>query len=199
MDDNKKTSSVSMDGTKFINPEYIIEKLELGNGAKVAVFGCGTGYFAIPVAKIVAPDGIVFALDVRKEKLEVIESQAKLLGITNMVAQRANLESEKGSGLPDASADWVIMATMLFQNRDKNAIFSEAKRVLKKTGKILVVEWNEKDLPIGPEQKIKISKKEMLEIARKNGFNATHEMEASNFHYGLILVPHHFSTDAPVI
>jgi ubiquinone/menaquinone biosynthesis C-methylase UbiE len=187
MEKNKKTFAASTLGVKFINPEDVIASLDFRNGMKVANFGCGTGYFAIPVAKKIGPDGTVFALDVRAEKLEVVESQAKLFGLTNITARRANLEIEKGSELPDASMDWVIIANMLFQNSNKNAILSEAKRVLKKKGKILVVEWNEKDFPIGPSNKIKISREEMAKIAGKNNLKIAREVEASNFHYGLIL------------
>ncbi|HPN72338.1 MAG TPA: 50S ribosomal protein L11 methyltransferase, partial [Saprospiraceae bacterium] len=118
-------------------------------GKNVFDFGCGTGYFVFPIAKRVSPHGTIWALDILKQKIEIIESQAKLSGITNIIAKRANLEKEKGSSLPKESIDWVIMVNMLFQNDDKNSILTEAKRVLKKSGKILLVEWNEKNLLIG--------------------------------------------------
>lgn len=187
MEENKKISAVSTLGAKFINPDDVIGKLEFRDGMKVANFGCGTGYFTIPVAKKVGSDGNVFAIDVRAEKLEVVESQAKLFGITNITSRRANLEKEKGSGLPDASMDWIIIANMLFQNNDKDLVLAEAKRALKESGKILIIEWNEKDFPIGPNKKIKISKEEMIKIAEKNNLKVTKEVEVSNFHYGLIL------------
>lgn len=187
MEKNKKTSSFSMLGTKFINPEEIINQLEFENGMRVADFGCGTGYFAFPIAKKIGPDGIIWALDVLGQKIEAIESQAKLSGITNIIAKRVNLENEKGSGLLKESADWVVIVNMLFQNNDKKSIFAEAKRILKKTGKILLVEWNEKNLPIGPDKKLKISKAKIMETLKKNDLKVLDEIEVSNFHYGLIL------------
>jgi len=176
-----------MYGARFINPEIIIDQLGFENGMKVANFGCGTGYFAFPIAKKIGPDGMVWALDVLPQKIEVIESQAKLLGVTNIIAKRVNLEKEKGSGLPKESADWAILVNMLFQNNNKDAILAETKRVLKKTGNILLIEWDVRDALFGPKKDIKISKKEMLEIARKNNLEVLKEIEASNFHYGLIL------------
>lgn len=187
MKENKKTSSASMYGARFINPEIIIDQLGFENGMKVANFGCGTGYFTFPIAKKIGPDGTVWALDVLPQKIEAVESQAKLSGVTNIVTRRVNLENEKGSGLPKESVDWVILVNMLFQNSNKDAILAEVRRVLKKTGRILLIEWGEKDLLIGPKKDVKISKQEMLEIARKNNLEISSEIEASNFHYGLIL------------
>jgi ubiquinone/menaquinone biosynthesis C-methylase UbiE len=185
--ESKKIFGASMYGARFIDPEGIINQLEFKNGMKVANFGCGTGYFAFPIAKKVSPDGLVWAMDVLPQKIEVVESQAKLVGITNVITKRVSLEKEKGSGLPRESADWVILVNMLFQNSDKDAILAEVKRVLKKTGKILLIEWSEKNMLFGPEKDIKVSKKEMLEILRKNGLEVSSEIEPSNFHYGLIL------------
>jgi ubiquinone/menaquinone biosynthesis C-methylase UbiE len=187
MEENKKISGASMYGVKFISPETIIDQLEFKNGMKIADFGCGTGYFTFPMAKKVSPDGIVWALDVLPQKIESVESQAKLSGITNIITKRVNLENEKGSGLPKDSADWVVLVNMLFQNSSKDNILAEAKRVLKKAGSILLIEWDEKNLPIGPEGNLRISKKEMLEIIKKNNLRILGEIEASNFHYGLIL------------
>jgi ubiquinone/menaquinone biosynthesis C-methylase UbiE len=187
MEENKKTSGASMYGVKFINPETIIDQLEFANGMRIADFGCGTGYFTFPMAKKVSPDGMVWALDVLPQKIETVESQAKLSGVTNIITKRVNLENEKGSTLSKESVDWVILVNMLFQNSNKDAIFSEAKRVLKKNGKILLIEWDEKDFLIGPEKKLKVSKEEMLGIVKKNSLEVIKDIETSNFHYGFIL------------
>lgn len=187
MDKNKKSSKSIEYGSRFIVPEAIVENLDFENGMKVANFGCGTGYFAVPIAKKIRPDGIVYALDVRREKLEVIESRARIEGITNIITKKANLEAEKGSGFRNESVDWVILVNMLFQNIGKDRILSEAGRILGKRGKILVIEWEDKEMPIGPDKKNKISKKELIKIAQNNGLRIIEEVEASNFHYGLIL------------
>jgi len=187
MDKNKKIAGASMLGARFIDPECIISRLDFRNGMKIANFGCGTGYFAFPIAKKVGPDGTVWALDVLPQKIESVESQAKLSGVTNIITKRVNLENEKGSGLLKESADWVILVNMLFQNSNKDAVLAETKRVLKKTGKILLIEWEEKELLIGPKKDLKISKQEMFGIAKKNNLEIASEIEASNFHYGLIL------------
>lgn len=182
-EDSQKESSL-----KFIDPDKIISQLDFQSGMKIADFGSGTGYFTFPLAKKVGEQGVVYALDILKEKLETVESEAKLLGLTNINIKRVNLEKKGGSGLPDDSSDWVILVNMLFQNKDKGLIIEEAKRVLKNQGKILVIEWNGYATSIGPDKSLRISQEEIEELANKSGLGVLKKIEVSDFHYGIVLV-----------
>jgi len=194
MDKNNNANQTAESNTalaiKFINPEKIIGELEIQPGMKVADFGCGTGYFTFPLSKKVGTFGIVYAFDVLESKIENINSQAKLMGLTNIVSQRANLELEKGSKLKDGSLDWVMLVNILFQNGDegKRKIMAEAKRVLKKGGHILAVEWNELDNSIGPERKLRVSRETIGKIVDENQLTVLRDLKISDFHYGLIII-----------
>lgn len=171
---------------KFINPQTVIDQLEISEGMVVADFGCGTGYFVFPIAKKIGETGIIYALDVLAPKLEAIESQAKLSGLTNVVTKRVNLEKDGGSKLENNSVDWVVLSNMLFQNQNKEIIIKEAARVVKPGGKMLVIEWEKKGDSFGLQEKMKISKEEVMELAKKNGLTFSNEITVSDFHYGLI-------------
>ena len=174
-------------GLKFINPKSIIDMLEVTTGMFVGDFGCGTGYFTFPLAQKVEQSGRVYALDILKEKLEAIESEAKVLGLSNIITKRANLELVGGSKLDENSLDLVCLVNMLFQNKDKNLIIGEAVRVLKKGGKILVVEWNVNDSSFGPESELRVSKEDVFALAESNGLSVLKEIKISDFHFGIIL------------
>ncbi|MFZ2188527.1 MAG: class I SAM-dependent methyltransferase, partial [Candidatus Moraniibacteriota bacterium] len=174
-------------GLKFINPTAIIDMLEVKTGMFAGDFGCGTGYFTFPLAQKVEQNGKVYALDILKEKLEAIESEAKVLGLSNIITRRANLELVGGSKLDADSLDLVCLVNMLFQNKDKNLIIGEAVRVLKKGGKILVVEWNVDDSSFGPESDLRISKEDVFALAESNGLSVFKEIKISDFHFGIIL------------
>lgn len=172
---------------KFINPELIIEKIEIKSGSVVADFGCGAGYFSLPVAKKIGEQGSLYALDILPSSLETINSQAKTMGLTNISTKRVNLEKESGSGLASGSCDWVIIKDILFQNKNKLAILAEARRVLKEHGKVLVIEWNVEDASIGPDKNLRISKNALIELIQESGLGVLNEVVVSDFHYGLIL------------
>lgn len=176
-------------GTNFINPEAVIKELGIKSGMSVADFGCGTGYFSLPLARALGSEGVVYAIDVLESKLESVKSQARISGINNIVFQRANLENSGGSKIRKESLDWVILVNMLFQNNNegKKKIIEEAKRVLKKGGLILVIEWNESNFSFGPEKVLRISQPEMVKIAHEHGLGVIKEVKIGGFHYGVVL------------
>ena len=173
---------------RFIDPEKVIKQLGVSKGNIIADFGCGSGYFSIPLAQAVGDDGIVYALDVLPQALETVASKAKALNLTNVRTKRVNLEKEKGSGFEDECMSWVIMKDMLFQNGNKKIILKEAYRILKLEGKALVMEWNDKDSAVGPDKKLRVPKEEIEKIIRENNFKIEKEVNAGDFHYAMVIV-----------
>lgn len=172
---------------RFLNPDEILAKLEMLPGMSVAHFGCGAGFFTFPIAKKIGDDGMLYALDILKEKVETVRSQAKMNGMGNIIARRASLENENGSQIDSESLDWVILVNMLYQNEKKDNIIEEAKRVLKKGGHILLIDWKNLDGSIGPEMKSRVSQDELRRIIQEKDLGILKEFEASNFHFGWVL------------
>jgi len=173
--------------TRFIDPEKIIDSLGIAEGSVVADFGCANGYFSLPIAQKIGEEGVVYCLDILPQCVEAVESQAKTKGITNIVAKRANIEKDGGSKLPDGTCDWVILKNVLFMNKEKETILEEAKRVLKETGKVLVIEWDAGNDSFGPDKKLRISKEALIGIIEKSGLVLAEKIAISDFHYGLVL------------
>ncbi|MFA6160160.1 MAG: methyltransferase domain-containing protein [Parcubacteria group bacterium] len=171
---------------KFLNPDEIISKLEILSGMKVAHFGCGTGFFTFSVAKKVGDDGLVYAVDIQPSKIETMQSQAKMLGLNNIDAFRANLE-EKATKIKSESVDWVFIINMLYQNKKKQEILAEAQRVLKAGGKILLIDWENKDQSFGPEMSLRVSQDELSVIIGNNDLAIWKKINVGNFHFGWIL------------
>ncbi len=171
----------------FIDPLSVIAQIEVLPGNIIADFGCGAGYFSIPLSQAVGKEGMVYSLDILPQALEIVESKAKIAGVSNIIAERANLEKERGSKLNDNSADWVILKDMLFQNKGKDAIIKEAHRVLKPRGKALLVEWSDKNFSIGPEKKLRIPTDDLLKSIKKNNFSVSKIINAGNFHYAMVI------------
>ncbi len=175
----------NINNIRFVNPEDIIKAAGIKEGDRVADFGCGPGYFSIPISRIVGEAGEVYAFDVLPSALEALESQAKLQGIDNISTQRANLEKYESSELEDGSMDWVILKDILFQNKDKATILKEANRVLKKGGKIIVMEWD-KNLAVGPDQALRVDPLDLSEMIMDADFVFEKQSDAGNYHYVVV-------------
>ena len=170
----------------FLNPEKILLQLEIKPEMKVADFGCGHGYFAIPLARLVK-NGFVFAIDVLPDAIEAVNSKIKLFNLSNIKTIRANVEILGGSSLKASSIDMVLLANILFQSQKKSDIIKETRRVLKLNGKLVIIDWKVNNL-LAPKQGWLISKEQSIKLAQKQGFVFEKEFEVDKSHYGLIFI-----------
>lgn len=170
----------------FVKPEEVIRQLGSLENANVADFGCGSGFFSLAFARAVGKSGTVYALDILPSSLEAVTSRAKALGLSNVVAKRANLEREKGSGLPDGGVDWVIMKDVLFQNKGKETMLWEAYRVLRSGGFLFIMEWNDSEASFGPDPSLRISREKLAELLSDRGFSPVKDVAAGDYHYALV-------------
>jgi ubiquinone/menaquinone biosynthesis C-methylase UbiE len=173
---------------KFLDPDEIIAQLDIQSNSVIADFGCGPGYFSMPFAKAVGEDGKLYAFDVLPQALETLASKAKNSGVNNIVTSRVNVEKEGGSKLENECVDWVIMKDVLFQNKNREVIITEARRVLKPNGKIIVIEWGQNVSSIGPEQKIRIPAGELKKLFIDQKFSVEKDVAAGDFHYAFVAV-----------
>jgi len=167
--------------TGFLNPQEVLSELKIEGQMIAADFGSGSGGWAIPLAKRLK-FGKVYAIDILEEPLSALKSKAEIQRVYNIETISSNVE--KGVKIPDLSCDLVLLTNLLFQVEDKKRVLTEAKRVLKKEGKILVVDWFPQ-APQGPKEG-RISAKEVKEMAKDLNLKLEKEFQAGIFHYGLI-------------
>lgn len=169
----------------FLNPEEILNDFELSPNMVAAEFGCGSGGFAIPLAKKL-DEGLVYGIDIQQAPLSALKSRTLVENITNIKIICSDLEKPKGSTLTPDSLDLVLIPNVLFQIKDKSAIISEAERVLKSKGKLVVIDWLAAASQ-GPE-KGRVLPEEAKKIAEDAGLKLEKEFEAGRYHYGLVFV-----------
>jgi len=170
-----------MDG--FLNPQEVLNELKIEGEMIAADFGSGSGGWAIPLAKRLK-FGKVYAVDILEEPLSALKSKAEIQKVYNIETINSNVE--KGIKLPDLSCDLVLLTNLLFQIEDKKRVLTEAKRVLKKGGKILVVDWLPEALQ-GPREG-RVSPDEVKKIAKNLNLKLEKEFRTGIYHYGLIFI-----------
>jgi len=125
--------------------EVLIE-VGVSVGQSVLDFGCGSGTYTIPAAKLVGKNGRVYALDVSKKALDTVEKKARQEGLGNIV--RIDASGRKDIPIEDESLNHVLLIDVLQEIEDGEALFGEVFRTLKPTGVVAVypmhmaeVEW----------------------------------------------------------
>jgi ubiquinone/menaquinone biosynthesis C-methylase UbiE len=171
----------------FVEPRTVIDMLRVGKGDTVADFGAGSGHFSFEFARAVGKEGKVYALDVLPAALEAVTGRAKTLGLSNIVAQRCNLERQNGSGLGAQSVDWVVAKDVLLQNKDKGIILGEIARILKPAGRAIIIEWHPEEGIVGPDRELRIPPKDMRQLITAAGLEVVEEPPVGGFHYAFLV------------
>lgn len=167
----------------------ILNKIAIGERQRVAELGCGNfGFFAFPLARLVGRSGKVYAVDILKSSLGEIKSRAAKENLPQIIPIWSNLEIFKGTKIETDSLDAGLLINVLHQSEKRADIIREAARMIKTGGKLLIVEWNNNDAPIGPKPEKRLKLDSLKSAAAKLGFGVKEEFIAGPYHYGIILI-----------
>ena len=119
----------------------LLEHIGVKREQKVLDFGCGSGTYAIPAARIVGNKGKVYALDKNESVLNELMQKARAVGIENI--ERIDTEGETRIELAANSVDAVLVFDVLHyyyfpQVEDRRRLLDEIHRVAKNDALILV-------------------------------------------------------------
>jgi ubiquinone/menaquinone biosynthesis C-methylase UbiE len=124
------------------NPPLLLKALELKAGQIVCDFGCGNGFYTLQLAKRVGARGVVYAVDIQKEMLDMLADRIAPRGLENV---KPVLATETESGLPSATFDLVLMVDVYHELSDPAAVLAAVRTSLKPEGRLAIVEFREED------------------------------------------------------
>ena len=146
-------------------PALIWEKLQLQRPKTLIDIGAGTGFFSIPFVEM-SDDGVVYACDISDVMLEWLTE--------NIVPTHPNViplkMEESVVPLHDEIGDLVFMINLHHELKEPLEILKECQRVLKKNGKIAIIDWKKEDTEQGPPQKIRYDTATVAEQLKTVGF-----------------------------
>jgi ubiquinone/menaquinone biosynthesis C-methylase UbiE len=169
----------------FVVPQNAVSHFHLQKGDRVADIGAGSGHFSFALARAVAPDGRVFAIEIQKDLAERIVCEARAKRITNIEALWADLESPRGVRLADGTLDAVVLANTLFQIGKRGEVLKEIARLLRPGGKLFVIDWVDSFGGMGPHADLVVPEAEAKKLVAMAGFDYTRTFPSGSHHYGL--------------
>jgi ubiquinone/menaquinone biosynthesis C-methylase UbiE len=119
---------------RFLSPPgQIISKLNVGSKDTVVDFGCGTGFFTIPLAKIAER---TIGIDVSSKMLVRAAENVRKNGFTAEFLESDGTEIK----LENESIDFVLLVHVFHEVNDKPRVLREFSRILKRSGRLVIVE-----------------------------------------------------------
>jgi ubiquinone/menaquinone biosynthesis C-methylase UbiE len=122
----------------------VIARLKLKPGDIVADVGSGSGAFSVPMAKAIAPNGILYAVDIDQKMLDYVAERAKKEGVTNLKTVLGEFDDPK---LPVKTVDVAFFHRVLHMIEHRQAYVNATAKYLKQDGRIVVIDKNPEDSP----------------------------------------------------
>jgi len=157
-------------------PERVIETLRLRESDVVADIGAGTGYFSRRFARQVAH---VYAEDVDPEALSFLRREA-LANVTVVPGKPEN------PMLPPNSCNVVFICDVLHIVKKRSVFLNNVVPALKRGGKVVIIDFYRRELPVGPPLWASLSEQEVKEDFLKAAFRLDKQLTFLPYQYFLI-------------
>ncbi|NAY90942.1 methyltransferase domain-containing protein [Muricauda sp. JGD-17] len=122
---------------QWMQTEKLLNLMEIGSGNKVGDIGSHEGYLSMHLARKVLPDGRVYAVDVRSDRLETLRSNANDRGLKNIITILGDYDDPK---LPEKELDAIFIIDTYHEMKAYEKILQDVRRALKPGGKVMILE-----------------------------------------------------------
>jgi SAM-dependent methyltransferase len=164
-------------------PAEVVAALKLRPGQAVADIGAGSGYFAFPIAKALGPKGKVYAVDIEQGMLDYMNERAKKENTHNVVTVLAAPDDAR---LQPESVDLVFICDTWHHIDERIAYLRRLAPALRQGGRIVIVDYQKRPLPVGPNVESKIAREEVVREFGEAGFSLLEEPDFLPYQYYLI-------------
>lgn len=120
----------------FEDPEQVVAGL-VGPGQTALDIGCGIGYFTLPLARLVGPQGLVIAADLQEKMLAGVQKRAERAGLISRIRLHTCRPETLGLNEP---VDFILAHWMVHEVPDKERFLREVYALLKPGAAFLMVE-----------------------------------------------------------
>jgi ubiquinone/menaquinone biosynthesis C-methylase UbiE len=167
-------------------PQELVAALNLRAGMRVADLGAGTGYFSRYLSAAVGTDGTVFAVDTEPNLVAHLRERAEKEDTPNVVPILASPDNPR---LPVAGADVILIVDTYHHIDARRAYVQRLRRFLTPQGRVAVVDWHKRELPVGPPVSHKLAREQVVEEMEEAGYTLVTEPSFLPYQYFLIFRP----------
>jgi len=173
-------------------PGATLRELGVESGESVAEVGCGSGYFALPAARIIEPKP-VYAIDLDASLLDELDELAEQQDIENVVPVLGDARNLTGV-LPDPVSTLVVANTFHGVD-DQSRLVEQALQVIEPGGSLVIVNWHDRPRetttvgtePRGPPTQLRMTPRETEDaVLPVTAFTLTRQVELPPYHYALV-------------
>jgi ubiquinone/menaquinone biosynthesis C-methylase UbiE len=157
---------------KWQKPKAVLALLSLRPTDRVADIGAATGYFPVRFARAV-PKGMVYGFDVEPGMVRYLAERARREKLTNLKALRARPDGIR----PPEKLDVVFTCNTYHHLHHRVAYLKGLRAHLEPRGRVVVVDFKQGDLPVGPPESHRVKPQTVARELRAAGYQkVTHDV-----------------------
>lgn len=170
-------------GAALLDAQRILAALNIQPGMHVADLGAGrTGHFAFRAGEAVGEEGRVYAVDILPAAVEMLRSAGRLRGALNVRPVWGDAERHGGVPLENDSVDVALLVHVLSTASGWDALVAEARRLVRPSGRIVVIDWENDRHPLARPVAIH----EVDRLFAEQGCRACAAFVPSRWHWGRV-------------
>jgi SAM-dependent methyltransferase len=167
----------------YQKPMEVLTALDLKEGEVIADIGAGSGYFTLRFAHHVGERGRVYAVDVNPDMILYMNRRVRDLKLKNVTTI---LAAPDDPFLADASIDRFFFCEVWHHIDNQQAYLALLKRMLKPGGQVIMVDFQKRELRVGPPMSMKIAREDLLRQMEAAGFYLIREHTFLPYQYFLV-------------
>ena len=159
----------------LLKPAETLKRFGLATNMTFLDVGAGTGFFSRVASEIVGPKGKVFAADMSGEMLKFMKSKGIPANMKPLLSQEYRVP------LDDGIADFTLVASVMHENAEPLKLVDELRRLTRKGGKILFVDWKKQEEGHGPPMQERLDVKDLQNMLKDFEKVETGELNGSYY------------------
>ena len=166
----------------YQKPHEVIDALDLKPGEVIADIGAGSGYFSFRFAQHVGP-GRVYAVDISPDMILHMNRRIRDMRIANITTVLAPPDDPL---LADASLDRVVICNTWHHIEKQREYLTLLKKILKPGGQLVMIDYQKRQLPVGPPLEMKIAREDLVRQLEQAEFQLLKEHTFLPYQYFLV-------------
>ena len=169
----------------YQKPNEVLDALAIKPGEVVADIGSGSGYFTLRLSNSAGVSGKVYAVDVSPDMIDHLKQRIRERGAKNVTPV---LAAPDDPGLADASIDRIFICDTWHHIDNQSHYLSLLKKALRPGGQIIMIDFQKRELPVGPPVEMKIAREDLIPQMEASGFSLAQEHTFLPYQYFLVFV-----------
>ncbi|HEX6324020.1 MAG TPA: class I SAM-dependent methyltransferase [Vicinamibacterales bacterium] len=166
----------------YQKPHEVMEALAVREGEIIADIGAGSGYFSVRLAHHVGRAGRVYAVDVSPDMIGHLHRRVRDMKLLNV----SPILAPPDDPLLPEPVDRFLIVDVWHHIDNQPAYLQKMKERLKPGGQVVVIDFQKRELPVGPPPEMKIAREDLIRQMEAHGFRLASEHTFLPYQYFLV-------------